>query len=58
VQVLSEVVADLSQTKEGRARLESCLQATCDTLEKEKFDESIPRRIEACIATGWWHTKY
>jgi len=53
--------ADKSESEHSRQRLESCLQAAWDTLDKELFDalyESMPARIEACIAAKGWHTKY
>ena len=56
-----EVMACKGQSEEDRARLESCLQAAWDTIPKEFFDalyQSMPRRVEACIAAKGWHTKY
>ena len=56
-----DVAADKSDSEHARQRLESCLQAAWDTLDKEIFDslyQSMPRRIAACIAANGWHTKY
>jgi hypothetical protein len=56
-----DVMADKSESEYARQRLESCLQAAWDTLDKELFDNlgaSMPSRIEACIAAKGWHTKY
>jgi transposase len=56
-----DVALDTSDSEYARQRLESCLQAAWDTLDKEIFDslyESMPRRIEACIAANGWHTRY
>jgi hypothetical protein len=56
-----DVAADKSESEHARQRLESCLQAAWDTLDKGIFDslyQSMPRRIAACIAAGGWHTKY
>ena len=55
------VAKDKSESEYARQRLESCLQATWDTLDKGLFDslyKSMPSRMEACIAVGGWHTKY
>jgi len=56
-----EIASDRSQSEEARARLESALQAAWDTIDQEFFDklwQSMPARIEACIAADGWHTKY
>jgi hypothetical protein len=56
-----EVAADKSESEHIRQRLESCIQAAWDTLDKELFNtlgQSIKARIEACIAADGWHTKY
>jgi hypothetical protein len=56
-----EVAADKSELEYAQQRLESCIQATWDTLDKGLFDslyESMPARIKAYIAAGGWHTKY
>ena len=56
-----EVAADKSESEYSRQRLESCLQAAFDTLDKSLFDvlyESMLARIEACIQAKGWHTKY
>jgi hypothetical protein len=56
-----EVMADKSESEHARQRLESCLQAAWDTLDKGLFDnliQSMPSRIEACIKARGWHTKY
>jgi hypothetical protein len=56
-----EVAKDKLQLEYARQRLESCLQAAWDTLDKGLFDklyESMPSRIEACIQADGWHTKY
>jgi hypothetical protein len=53
------VMACKSKSEDDRQRLESCLQAAWDTIPQEFFDtliESMPRRIEACIAAEGWHT--
>jgi hypothetical protein len=60
-EMFPDVAADKSESEHARQRLESCLQAAWDTLEKEKFDvlyKSMSKRIEACIAANGWHTKY
>ena len=47
-----KVAVDRSESEEVRVRLESCLQAAWDTIDKEIFDnlyKSINARIEACI---------
>ena len=59
--IFPEVIADKSETEYARQRLESCLQATWDTLEQRLFNKlymSIYSRIEACIAASGWYTKY
>jgi hypothetical protein len=56
-----DVVNDKSESEHTRRRLESCLQAAWDTLDKSLFDilgASIPARIKAYIAANEWHTKY
>ena len=56
-----EVMADKSESEDARQRLESCLQAAWDTLDKGLFDnlyKSMKARIEACIEADGWHTKY
>ena len=56
-----EVVKDKSESEYARQRLESCIQATWDTLDKGIFDNlylSMESRMEACIAAKGWHTKY
>jgi len=56
-----EVARDKSESEHARQRLESCIQAAWDTLDKELFDKlylSMEARIEACIAAKGWHTKY
>jgi hypothetical protein len=56
-----EVINDKSQSEHARQRLESCIQAAWDTLDKELFNTlivSIKSRIEAYIAAKGWHTKY
>jgi hypothetical protein len=56
-----EVAANKSESEHARQRLESCLQAAWDTLDKELFNvlyKSMPSRIKACIAADGWHTKY
>jgi Transposase/DDE superfamily endonuclease len=60
-EMFPDVAADKSETEYARQRLESCLQAAWDTLDKGLFDnlyQSMPRRIAACIEAGGWHTKY
>jgi hypothetical protein len=60
-EMFPDVAADKSESEHSRQRLESCLQAAWDTLDKEIFDklyESMPRRIAACIKADGWHTKY
>ena len=60
-EMFPEVAAEKSESEDARQRLESCLQAAWDTLEKELFDslnKSMPRRIEVCIKAKGWHTKY
>ena len=60
-EMFPDVAADQSQSEHARQRLESCLQAAWDTLDKELFDTlgaSMPARIEACIAANGWHTLY
>jgi len=56
-----DVAADKSESEYARQRLESCIQAAWDTLDKGLFDAlgaSMPDRIEACIKAKGWHTKY
>ena len=56
-----DVAADKSQSEHARQRIESCLQAAWDTLDKSLFNTlgaSMLARIEACIAADGWHTKY
>jgi len=60
-EMFPDVAAEKSETEDARQRMESCLQAAWDTLDKSLFDklyESMPRRIAACIAADGWHTKY
>lgn len=60
-EMFPEVAADLSESEYSRQRLESCLQAAFDCLDKSLFDalyQSMPDRISACIAAKGWHTKY
>ena len=61
VDMFPEVAASKSKSEYSRQRLESCLQAAWDTLDDSLFQaliESMPSRIEACIAAQGWHTKY
>ena len=61
VEMFPDVAADKSESEHARQRLESCLQAAWDTLDKELFDNlgaSMVDRIEAVIAADGWHTKY
>ena len=54
-------MVDKLESEHARQRLESCLQAAWDTLDKGLFDnliQSMPSRIEACIKAKGWHTKY
>jgi hypothetical protein len=56
-----EVMACRGESEDNRQRLESCLQAAWDTIPTEFSDalyQSMPVRIEACIAADEWHTKY
>ena len=60
-EMFPDVANDKSESEHARQRLESCLQAAWDTLDKSLFDilgASMPARIEACIAADGWHTKY
>jgi hypothetical protein len=60
-EMFPEVAADKSESEHAWQRLESCIQAAWDTLDKGLFDslyESMPARMEACIAAKGWHTKY
>lgn len=60
-EMFPEVAKDKSESEYARQRLESCIQAAWDTLEKPLFDSlymSMKARIEACIAADGWHTKY
>jgi len=48
-----KVAKDKSKLEYARQRLESCIQAVWDTLDKALFDKlylSIKARIKACIA--------
>jgi len=48
-----DVARDKSELEHARQRLESCIQATWDTLDKDIFDSlyaSMLARMEACIA--------
>jgi hypothetical protein len=50
-----KVVADKSKLEDARQRLESCIQAAWDTLDKGLFDNlyaSMPARIKAYIAAS------
>ena len=61
VEMFPNVAADKSESEYARQRLESCLQAAWDTLDKSIFDslyQSIRDRIEAYIKVNGWHTKY
>ena len=56
-----EVARDKSESKHARQRLESCIQAAWDILDKGLFDnlgQSMHDRYEAIIAAKGWHTKY
>jgi hypothetical protein len=56
-----KVANDKPELEDARQRLESCIQAAWDTLDKLLFNNlyaSIEDRIEACIAAKGWHTKY
>jgi hypothetical protein len=49
-----EVAADKSESEHARQRLESCIQAAWDTLDKSLFDNlgaSIHDRCETVMAT-------
>ena len=59
--MVPEVAADKSESEHARQRLESCIQAAWDTLDKGIFDNlyaNMPARMTACIAAGSWHIKY
>ena len=50
-----EVAADKSESEYARQRLESCIQAAWDTLDKGLFDNlyaSMPARMKAYIAAS------
>jgi hypothetical protein len=50
--IFSEVAADLSDSEHVRQRLESCIQAIWDTLDKDIFDAlytNMPARMKAYI---------
>jgi hypothetical protein len=56
-----EVIASKSESEDTRQRLESCLQATWDTLDQDLFNKlgaSMNDRIKAVIVAKGWHTKY
>ena len=63
--MLVEQYPELSQRR-GKSEddiysLEEALKDCWDQLPGETFDtlyQSMPSRIEACIAAGGWHTKY
>jgi hypothetical protein len=60
-EMFPEVARDKSESEHARQRLESCIQAAWDTLDKSLFDklgQSIHDRCEAVIAAKGWHTKY
>jgi hypothetical protein len=60
-EMFPEIAADKSEPEHARQKLESALQAAWDTLDKKSFDvwyQSMPSRIEACIAADGRHTKY
>jgi ribosomal protein L19 len=60
-EMFPDITRDKSESEYSRQRLESALQAIWDTLDKSQFDclyESMPSRIEACIAADGWHTRY
>jgi hypothetical protein len=55
------VVNNKSELEYTQQRLESCLQAAWDTLDKSLFNIlgiSMLARIEAYIAANGWYTKY
>jgi hypothetical protein len=56
-----ELIDKISDSEHARQRIESCLQADWDTLDKEVFDilyKSMPERVAAYIRAKGWHTKY
>jgi hypothetical protein len=56
-----EVAADKSESEYARQRLEFCIQAAWDILDKGLFDNlytNISARMKTYIAAGGWHTKY
>jgi hypothetical protein len=56
-----EVAADKLELEHTQQRLESCLQATWDTLDQDLFDKlgtSMNDRIETVIVAKGWYTKY
>jgi hypothetical protein len=60
-EMFPEEANNKNETDHARQHLESYLQAAWDTLDDSLFRkliESIPRRIEACIAAEGWYTKY
>ena len=60
-EMFPEVAADKSDSEHARQRLESCIQAAWDTLDKSLFNNlgaSMLARIEACIAAGGWRLAY
>jgi hypothetical protein len=60
-EMFPDVARDKSESEHARQRLESCIQAAWDTLDKGLFDnlgQSMHDRCEAVIAAKGWHTKY
>ena len=56
-----EIMNYLRESKEDWANLEEALKVAWEALPNSLFEsliESMPWRIEACIAANGWHTKY
>ena len=56
-----EIMNCSGESEEDRANLEEALKVAWEALPKSFFEsliESMPQRIEACIAANGWHTKY
>jgi len=60
-EMFSEVSANKSESEYSRQRLESCLQAAWNTLDKGIFNNlyaSMKRWIEIYITADGWYTRY
>ena len=61
LKMFPEIMNCSGESEEDRANLEEALKVAWEALPNSLFEsliESMPRRIEACIAANGWHTKY